>query len=437
MFLKKEAGKRNLKMSRKKEFNQPITPSVKEGVLFFNKKNKTCFLSFLLFVAFALVSFSQNQLYTFALYLNDNVLLKIPAIVFNNTIQIPAYSKAIHTIAEFRPNKDSVRTKFSIYENICLLKKTDTNAFSGVWIKYSSKPYYLLCKVYKPYRLPSMNLDAMKQFPQQWKIKITSDKSSYASIGNFQFIKEDSIPHINGSIATPYGDLGDMNGFISNDTLYLSVFNGSFATLLASKIYNNKKTIDSIVGKIYYGNWGTETFTAWPNNNTVLKNEVPVTELFPDNFVLNHQWKDIDNNPVKIIENKPVILLMMGSWCPNCMDENKLFTEWYKNISSQVQVIALSVERTNDYSKSIDILKKYRDNLQIPYPIVLLSEKGNQIPFAHFPELKKIPAFPTTIYFDKNHHPYIITTGFNGPATHELYLQTQKYIQSIIQKITP
>jgi thiol-disulfide isomerase/thioredoxin len=125
----------------------------------------------------------------------------------------------------------------------------------------------------------------------------------------------------------------------------------------------------------------------------------------------------------------------MGTWCPNCTDENKLFTEWYSQLSSKVQIIALAVERTNNSNKAIQLLQNYKTKLNIPYPIVLLSEKGNQAPFEIFPQLIKIPAFPTTIYFNKELKPVFATMGFNGPATNELYLQTQQHIKDIIQQL--
>lgn len=400
-----------------------IAPSLKEGALFF------CF-----FLTFFL--YSQNNNYWFFLQLNDSVKIKLPVNFNQTTIQIPSYPKAISYTAELNQIKDSISFSLPVYENKALLKKLNTHQFLGIWIKYSGKKQYSLsCKIDKLNHSPNINLSLMKSFPSKWKFKIQSGKNTYTAVGIFNSYNDFQFPYLSGSIATPYGDLGNLNGYIQQDTLYLSIFNGSFATQVVGKIFHTQK-IDSIKGYIYYGNWGMEQFTALTDNQTELKSEIPVEEIFSDKkFILSHQWTDIDEKPVIIEKDKPVIILIMGSWCPNCTDENKFFTEQYPSIKNHFQVIALSVERTFDKPRAINLLKKYRDKLHIPYPIVLLSEKSNNPPFDIFPELVKIPAFPCTIYFNKPHQPVIATTGFNGPATQELYEQTKQHILNILQNI--
>jgi thiol-disulfide isomerase/thioredoxin len=277
----------------------------------------------------------------------------------------------------------------------------------------------------------------MQSFPHKWKFNILSKNKIYTAYGTFQFFNDNILPHLSGSIATPYGDLGHLSGFIKNDSVFLSVFNGSFATYLAGKLfYSTQQKLDSIQGYIYYGSWGVEKFSAIPVSDISMKNQIQLNEIFnPTSFILNVNWKDIYNQPITIEKNKPLILLLMGTWCPNCTDENKLFTEWYSQLSFKVQIIALAVERTNNSNKAIQLLQNYKTKLNIPYPIVLLSEKGNQAPFEIFPQLIKIPAFPTTIYFNKELKPVFATMGFNGPATNELYLQTQQHIKDIIQQL--
>lgn len=391
----------------------------------------------IILICFIIQLNAQDNIYSLQLKLNDTVSLQTLVKIQNQQIHIPFYPDVQKNVSEFKIKNDSVRFSISIYENVCLLKKENNNPYIGKWIKYSTqnKTYQLPCKIDKIKAFPKVNNNLINRFPEKWKIKIQSDNKIYYAFGTFKKHTYSGFPFLSGSIATPYGDLGHLTGFISNDTLYLSVFNGSFATQIISKIYYSN-SIDSITGYIYYGNWGIEKISAYPDNQFQIQNEVPISDIFGNNnFTLQHQWKDIDDNIVILESNKPVILLLMGSWCPNCTDENKLFSEWYSSFKDKVQIIALAVERTYDKNKAIQILKKYKSKLQIPYPIILLSEKGNNLPFDIFPEIQKIFAFPTTIFFDKQHRPYIATIGFNGPATNELFYQNQEHIKNIIQKI--
>ncbi len=409
-----------------KRLFQKTSPSFVEGVLF---------LMGLLFFNATLVS--QNNLYQLSFQLQENVSLNVPIKIENQKIIIPAYTNAIQYVEPFAINKDSVKFSVSIYENIFLLKVISKNNYSGKWIKFSSagKRYKIPVKITSFTNSPA-DTSKMRTFPKRWKMLIQNENTSYNAIGTFRYYSNAYLSHLSGSIATPYGDLGNLNGFIRNDSLYLSVFNGSFATQIVARIFK-KNHPDSISGMIYYGNWAVEKFSAVADSNAHLINEIPLQDIFSSTqFAFNHTWKDIYNKEIQLESNKPFVLLIMGTWCPNCADENKLFSKWYDSIAHKVQIIALSVERTNDRLKAIELLKKYQQKLNLPYPIVLLSENGTQKSYALFPELIKVPAFPTTIYFDKQHHPYTATIGFNGPSTHDLYLHTQKHIQQILNEIT-
>ncbi len=410
-----------------KHLFQETSPSLREGVLF---------LMGLLF--FNATLFSQNNLYQLSFQLKDSTFLNLPVKIENQKIVIPAYNNAIQYIEPFEIKKDSVKFSVSIYENIFLLKTISKNKYSGEWIKFSSagKQYRIPVKI-TPFTTSSMDTFRMRTLPKHWKMLIQNEKTSYNAIGTFRYYVDAHLSHLSGSIATPYGDLGNLNGFIRNDSLYLSIFNGSFATQIVARVFKKKNQPDSISGVIYYGNWAVEKFTAVADDKVQLTNEIPLQDIFSSsNFVFNHTWKDINGREILLEKNKPIVLLIMGTWCPNCADENKLFSKWYDSIAHKVQLIALSVERTNDRLKAIELLKKYQQKLNIPYPIVLLSENGTQKSYSLFLELIKVPAFPTTIYFDKTHQPYKATIGFNGPSTHELYLQNQEHIHQILNEIT-
>ncbi len=395
---------------------------------------------FLLCILFFFQTHAQNNLHQLKLHLNDSVYLITPILLEQSKITVPAYPKSIQNTADIELKKDSLSFSISIYENRFLLKKQSPRFISGTWIKYSSgnKQYKIPVTIEKTTPHSNIDIQKMKDFPSKWKIKIQAQNKVYDAAGTFQFYSNASLPHITGSIATPYGDLGNMNGYLTQDSLFLSVFNGSFATQIYSKVFYNHLSdkADSLKGYIYYGNWDVEKFTAMPDKNIDLKNEIPLQSIFSDTaFTLHHTWTDIDGKVIRIDTNKAIVIQMMGTWCPNCADESKLFSEWYKNLFPNVQIIALAVERTYDAQKAIALLKQYKEKLNIPYPVVLLSDKNNASSFHLFPELLKIPAFPTTVYFNKQHTPIRATIGFCGPSTQDLYIKTQENIQKNIQKI--
>lgn len=404
-----------------------LTPSKKEGVLF---------LYILLYLAHLSIA-QGNYLYLLQMQLNDSVKLQLPIKMQSNKLIIPAYSDAIQYTSDILCKKDSMFTSVSIYENKFFLRKKNQD-IEGIWVKYSGKKKYEIpCMVKKINTILSFDSLMMKKFPNQWKIKITTERSSYFAVGTFHY-NQSFMPHLSGSIATPYGDLGDINGVINHDSLYLYAFNGAFVNALLAKIYSAKNhNIDSIKGYIYYGNWGVDKLIGVPDNQFKFNNQIPTESVFNNpEFTLSHQWIDIDGKTIQLQNNKPALIIFMGSWCPNCADEIKLFTQCYDTLVPKLQIIAFAIERTEDDIKAIELLKKYKQKLNVPFPIILLSAKGNVPPFEQFPEIIKIPAFPTSVYFNKLHKPFVVTTGFNGPATNQLYIQSKEHINQIIKKIT-
>ncbi|MGZ3751530.1 MAG: peroxiredoxin family protein, partial [Mucilaginibacter sp.] len=50
-------------------------------------------------------------------------------------------------------------------------------------------------------------------------------------------------------------------------------------------------------------------------------------------------------------KNKVVIVQILGSWCPNCMDETPYLVSYYKKFHSKgVEIVGLAYERTTDFA---------------------------------------------------------------------------------------
>jgi len=51
------------------------------------------------------------------------------------------------------------------------------------------------------------------------------------------------------------------------------------------------------------------------------------------------------------------------------------------------------------------------------------------------PQIKKISAFPTSIFIDKKGKIRKIDSGFNGPATGEYYTKFKKEFEQFVEKL--
>lgn len=142
-----------------------------------------------------------------------------------------------------------------------------------------------------------------------------------------------------------------------------------------------------------------------------------ISAPFPDAFT----GQAVSLNDAKY-KGKSVIVTILGSWCPNCIDEASFLAPWYKaNRKRGVEIIGLSFERKNDpvFAKSrIEALKKRFD---IDYDLLFAGLADKKYASSVLPALSEVFSFPTTIFIDKTGKVSKIHTGYSGPATGKFY----------------
>ncbi|MFM7090567.1 MAG: peroxiredoxin family protein [Bacteroidota bacterium] len=121
-------------------------------------------------------------------------------------------------------------------------------------------------------------------------------------------------------------------------------------------------------------------------------------------------------------KGKVIIVTILGSWCPTCVDESMFLSPWYNaNKNRGVEIIGLAFERQNDpnFAKSrLEVLKKRFD---IKYDLLFAGLADKKFASKVLPALSEVLSFPTTILIDRTGKVYKIHTGYNGPATGKYY----------------
>ena len=133
-------------------------------------------------------------------------------------------------------------------------------------------------------------------------------------------------------------------------------------------------------------------------------------------------------------KDKVTIIQIMGSWCPNCMDESRYYTELYNKYNSAgLEVVGLSFERSDEFEIAKKVLGKALLDLNIPYPVLIAGtprESSKQLPW-----LTPIKSYPTSIFIDKNGNVVKIHTGFYGPGTGSLYTEFCTETEGLINEL--
>jgi peroxiredoxin len=226
---------------------------------------------------------------------------------------------------------------------------------------------------------------------------------------------------VTGTFLTTTGDYRYLEGTLNGNKLYLSCFDGGHAFLFTAEVQDGNSITNGLFGKT--------PWTAVKNANAKLPNAYSLTVLKPGYKKIEFSFPDLDGKKVSLddarFKNKVVILQVMGSWCPNCMDETAYLVNYYKKYHKKgVEVAGLAYERTADLEKSRKAVLQEKQHFNIPYPLLITGYTSNKKETAKsLPMLSNFLAFPTTIIIDKKGEVRKIYTGFSGPGTGAYYTE--------------
>lgn len=319
--------------------------------------------------------------------------------------------------------KDSLFIEMPVFESSFKLKIVSKDSIAGSWIKRGAlrdltMPFTATSK--QQYRFLPINGNAKVKAGGKWKIDFTHGDKHDPAIGNF--VQKGNA--VTGSILTPSGDYRYLSGTVTGNLLQLSTFDGNHAMLFRGNIQG-----DSIVqAKVFSSNAPAGEWSGRRDAGVTLPDEKITALKDGQNGKLDFTFSDIDGNQVSInderFKNKVVIIQLMGSWCPNCMDETAFMSAYYKkNKDRGVEMIGLAYEYTTDLERSKASVRKFQKRFDVQYPLLIAGATVTdpQRTEKTLPQLDAIKVFPTTLILDKTGKVSEITTDFFGPGTGEYY----------------
>ena len=275
---------------------------------------------------------------------------------------------------------------------------------------------------------------ANPNFEGRWETTFSPNtKDSSKAIGVFHHIEQ--TDYISGTFLTETGDYRYLEGMKNGNKLFLSCFDGSHAFLFVADFKDEK-----LVGTFYSGASWQEPWMAIRNDSYKLANADEITFLKNKDEKINFSFPDLNKKTVtlndKKFENKPVIIQVMGSWCPNCMDESAYLAGLYKQYKDDgLEIIALAFEKTSDFETSKERLLRLKKKFNMEYDILVTQQTGKEKAGEVLSALNKISAFPTTLFLNKQHQVVKIHTGFSGPATGNDYEVFKANTESLIKQL--
>lgn len=325
--------------------------------------------------------------------------------------------------AEFRG--DSLFLAFDLYDSF-INAKIEGEELHGVYRKPASEGYRSVPlrgklgderRFHNPAELTPMPVAA------KYLVTFGTGDSARPALGVFD-VQDDKVT---GSFLTSTGDYRFLQGNVVGDSLFLSANVGN-AVLYKARIVG-----DSLQGVTYNAVSGPREWSAVADDTYVLPDPYSLTYLNEGYDRFDFTFADLDGHTVSLsdprYQGKVTLVQILGSWCPNCMDE-AVFIQEYRKKNPSLEVIGLAFERSEDYASRI---RRYIERFEIDYPVLYagkVSEASEKLP-----ALNKVMSYPTTIIVDKKGVVRKIHTGFRGPGTGSYYQEYVEEFSRFIEKL--
>ncbi len=332
--------------------------------------------------------------------------------------------------------EDSFIFRLPLFDSEFVGRFHNDSLIQGIWRNYNKGKAYeipFVAEYGKDYRFVTEETDEPTLIGGSWEVDFSPGtdemykaKAIFKNDGNKLF----------GTFLTETGDYRFLEGCEVNNKLYLSCFDGSHAFLFKA----DRTESDSLKGTFWSGTHWKESWVAARNNDFELKHPDSLTHLVVNNEKINFNLPDAENNMVSLsdarFQDKVVIVQIMGTWCPNCMDETEFYAELYKKYKSLgLEIVAVAFEKNNEVDKFKENLDRVCKKYDCSYTHVLGGKADKSHAHEIFPMLNNVIAYPTSIFIDKQGNVRKVHTGFYGPGTGDYYTRYRTEIIELLESM--
>ncbi len=327
---------------------------------------------------------------------------------------------------------DSIRIRMPFFDSEFRGTLMGTNSIQGSWYNLYKGPDYTI-----PFHATSGErprfagtANSSVDISGDWEVHFLDGENSEPAIGIFT--SDNGL--VKGSFATETGDLRFLEGITTKDSLYLSSFNGVQAFLFRAALRN-----DSIVGEFRSGHRWKQAWYAVRNPAFTLANDETLTALDPAHPVA-FSFTGIDGTLHALTDDqyrgKPVVMEIMGTWCPNCVDQSRLIDELYtKYHNDGLEAVAIAFERYPDTTRALAAIRHFRDKLGIDSDLLYGGMANRDSVAVKLPFIKELKSFPTTLLIGRDGTVRHIYTGIYGPGTGARYVRFKERMENAIVEL--
>ena len=323
------------------------------------------------------------------------------------------------------------------YRSVILAERQGaSDAFVGTWTKVrgaariAKVPFEARLHVPPPARRVRRVLP--KNVAGRWAVHFESDENE--AVGVFQ--QEIGDDEVHGTFLTATGDYRYLVGRIEGADLELSCFDGAHAFLFRATVGED----GTLSGAFWSGNWWNETWTARRDPAARVVDAFAQTRWNEEISLADLAFPNTDGEMVSLarpdLRAKARMLVLFGTWCPNCNDEAPYLAELQRTFGPRgLSIVGLAFELTGHFEEDAHQVELFRDRYSIPFPLLLAGTADKAAATEAFAALDRVRSFPTTIFLTWDGRVEAIHSGYAGPATGRAHEELRRAFETHIERL--
>ena len=326
---------------------------------------------------------------------------------------------------------DSIQFALPVFDQEFLGVFTSDTSIVGSWFNYAKAPDYSI-----PFTATENHIKPNKNsfnITGKWQTEFSAATAdAFKAIGIFTVMNSKTV----GSFITETGDFRYLQGNIIDNKLNLACLDGSHAFLFTADVLNDSTIAN---GKFYSGKHYQTTWYAKKDSTASLKNPYEISRV--DTMVdFTFTATTVDSLSYKFttdsIKDKVTIVQILGTWCPNCMDESRYYQKLINQYGADnLHFIGVAFENGNSHEEYVENINRFTNSLKLTYPVMYAGRASKKVASEVFPMLNEVVSFPTSIIFNKKGKIEAVHTGFYGPGTGDYFYHYQDKTERLLEKL--
>lgn len=324
---------------------------------------------------------------------------------------------------------DSFQIDFPHFHSYLRFTLHSKKKIAGYWVNLNRGNNYQIA--FEATLGSAKNKQALSQVDIDGKWKTTFDptsKNPELALGVFT----STAKNLTGTFLTETGDYRFLEGTSCSNSFYLSCFDGSHAFLFTGE-YKDQQ----LSGSFYSGKHYKTTWIAERDESFILRDPDSITYVKP-NEPFTFKFKDLQGNdfsfPSEAFRNKVTIIQIMGTWCPNCLDETRYFKGLYEKYhAAGLEIISVAYETPRIFEEQVEKVELLKSRMNLTHTFLVGGQASKSLSSEHFSMLNEIISYPTAIFINRSGQVVKVHTGFNGPGTGDIYTTYSKETEAFIQ----